>query len=364
MLSGGGTGGSVTPLLAVAAEMIKEESVSLVFVGSQRGPERELVAAFNDSLPSGHAPLSFVTLEAGKWRRYFSWRNFFDLFKTARAFFRSFSIIRRHQPDLIISAGSFLSVPLVWAAAGKKIPIIIHQQDLRPGLANRLMAPFARVITVAFERSLGDYGPRAVLIGNPIRPLSEYMNRARETRESHGFSPDRPLVLVLGGATGAAALNELIAQAAPLILSESQIFHLTGRGKAVNLGNQPGYITKEFVPNEEVIGLMAAADLIITRAGLGALTEISALAKPAVIIPIPDSHQEDNAALFSAAQAALVLSQKELSGDRLAKEILGLLGNEASRQNLGSRMQKVMRPGAAATLASIALEIVGAAAKK
>ena len=151
MLSGGGTGGSVTPLLSLAEELIKEDKdIDLSFVGAKNGPEKELIAGFKGK------EIRFLTLPSGKLRRYFSAANFFDIFKIIGAFFKSLAVLRQERPAIVISAGSFVSVPLVWAAACRRIPILIHQQDIRPGLANKLMAPFARVITVTFEKSLID----------------------------------------------------------------------------------------------------------------------------------------------------------------------------------------------------------------
>ena len=148
MFSGGGTGGPVTPLLAVASELLRDDkNLNLIFVGTKTGPVEELIDKFKDG------KIKFITIPSGKLRRYFSLQNFLDLFKIISAFFKSLKVLRNERPDLVISAGGFVSVPLVWAAAAKNIPILIHQQDMRAGLANKLMAPFARVITVTFEKS-------------------------------------------------------------------------------------------------------------------------------------------------------------------------------------------------------------------
>jgi len=365
MFSGGGTGGSVTPLLAVAAELLKDEPVDLYFVGSKHGPEKELVAAFNESLDESQK-INFWPLSAGKWRRYFSLRNFFDLFIIAAGFFQAARILRRVQPDIVITAGSFVSVPLVWAANRQKIPVIIHQQDIRPGLANRLMASGARVVTVTFEKSLLDYGPKAVLIGNPSRDLSGYEAEKRETRAKYHINLDQPLVLAMGGGTGATALNELIVKALPDLDQGTQVIHLTGRGKAdVSAADgRLNYQALEFVPNDEALRLMAAADLVVSRAGLGALTELAALSKATILIPMPNSHQEDNAALFARAEAALVLKQDELSAANLAREINRVLKDGPLRQRLGERLAKVIKPGAAAKMVDLIWEIISSHEKK
>ncbi len=370
MFSGGGTGGSVIPLLAVAegltqsrlrekgevGESEQSEGLNmpaLVFVGTPEGPERELVQAFSG------APMKFIALKSGKWRRYFSLANFFDLFVTFGAFFRALKILKREAPDLIITAGSFISVPLLWAAAFKRIPSLVHQEDVRPGLANRLMAPFARFVTVTFSQSLAAYGAKAVLTGNPVRDLGPYKKERALTKDRYGLAIDRPLILIIGGGTGAQAVNELVFAVAEELGKAAEIVHLLGKGKGTN--NPPvcaGYQTREFLANEEVLHLMAAADLVVSRAGLGVLTELAVLKKPMIIIPIPDSHQEDNARVFANAGAAVVLEQRELTPVKLSQEIKRVLADNDLREKLGTAAGKVMAPGAAEKIAALAWKIM------
>ncbi len=354
MLSGGGTGGSVTPLLAVAVELLKEQpDLALVFVGAKQGPEKELVTNFKEG------KIKFLTIPSGKWRRYLSFSNFFDIFKIIAAFFKSLYILKKENPALVISAGSFVSVPLVFAAACRRIPVLIHQQDIRPGLANKLMAPFARVISVTFEKSLTDYGPRAVLTGNPLKDISNYQVNVIATRKQYGLAIDKPLLLVIGGGTGAAPINSLIKEALPELLSFCQLVHLVGAGKkpAATLENE-AYKVFEFLDQSEVLALMASADLIISRCGLGVLTELSALAKPVILIPIPRSHQEENAALFQERDAAIVLKQNDLTAKKLVAEIKGLIADAKLRGSLSHNINKIMKPGAAQNLAALIWEMI------
>ncbi len=356
MLSGGGTGGSVTPLLAVAEELLKEdENLNILFVGSDNGPEKDLVAGFSGK------KIRFIKTISGKFRRSFSLDNFFDIFKIIFAFFSALIILNRERPALVISAGSFVSVPLVWASALFRIPVLIHQQDIRPGLANKLMAPLARVITVSFEKSLTDYGPRAVLIGNPLKSVGAYEFKKNETRKKYSLELDKPLVLVIGGGTGALALNELTEQAINnnSLLNICQIIHLSGRGKlsSEKISN-PGYQVFEFLDQREVLSLMAAADLVISRCGLGVLTELSALAKAAILIPIPNSHQEENAMVFGDAKAAVVLSQLEINSQTLKLEIKKLLTDSKLRGELMNNISKVIKPQAAKNMAAIIFEMI------
>ena len=356
VFTGGGTGGSVTPLLAVFEELIKdEESLEFVFIGTHNGPEAELIKSFS------LAPLKFIPISGGKWRRYFSFSNFTDSFKIISGFFQARKILNQYQPSLVVSAGSFVSVPVVLAAALKKIPVMIHQQDVRPGLANKLMAPFARVISVTFEKSLLDYGPRAILVGNPIKDLSDYKNKVATVKEKYHLNLNQPLVLAIGGGTGSSALNNLILEAAPSLNNFCQLVILSGRGKspvATESLSKTNYQVFEFLPHEEILSLMAAADLVVSRCGLGVLTELAALNKAAILLPIPHSHQEDNATLFNKASAAIILDQNNLSADDLSKAIKNTLADPSLKENLSRRIGQVIRPGAAAKLAGIIWEIL------
>ncbi|MFA6194179.1 MAG: UDP-N-acetylglucosamine--N-acetylmuramyl-(pentapeptide) pyrophosphoryl-undecaprenol N-acetylglucosamine transferase [Patescibacteria group bacterium] len=362
VFSGGGTGGSVAPLLAVAEEMHRGGGASdlrFVFVGTKDGLEREMVAAFNKEVGA----MEFVPLISGKWRRYFSIHNFLDIFKVIAAWFQSFIILKKINPDIVISAGAFVSVPLVWAAAAQKIPILVHQQDLRPGLANRLMAPWARAITVVFEKSLIDYGPRTILAGNPIRqPVSaQDESLAKELQAEYSLDNSIPLILIIGGGTGATGINRLIFKAAPELVHDCQIIHLTGRGKLpedASLLSIKNYHVLEFLDNRVVSALMSMSNLVVSRAGLGALTELSYWRKPALLIPMPRSHQEDNAAYFAKAQAALFLYQSELSPEKLALEIRNILNDPVRLKNLGNNIGKIMKRDAADTISGIIWEII------
>ncbi|MFA6995494.1 MAG: UDP-N-acetylglucosamine--N-acetylmuramyl-(pentapeptide) pyrophosphoryl-undecaprenol N-acetylglucosamine transferase [Patescibacteria group bacterium] len=360
LFCGGGTGGSVTPLLAVAEELWHENQgfdQKLIFVGNYDGPEREMVAAFNANI----GKMKYIPLISGKWRRYFSLQNFFDIFKIIIAYFQSFSLLRREQPGLIVSAGGFISVPLVWAAATKKIPILIHQQDVRAGLANKLMAPFARVVTVTFEKSLLDYGIKAIWIGNPVKQLSlaDQELKIEAIKNKYSLLESKPLVLVVGGGTGSAAINNLIFRAASELSEFCQLLHLTGSGKLPsNINGSDYYRIREIVTHQDILELMMAAEVVVSRCGLASLTELSALNKPAILIPIPKSHQEDNAAVFSRAEAAIVLNQNELTSEKLTVEIKRILNDATLKEKLKNNISKVIKKGATQNLTGIIEEIL------
>lgn len=354
MFSGGGTGGPVTPLLAVATELLQDDkNLNLIFVGTKTGPVKELI----DNFEGGK--IKFITLPSGKLRRYFSLQNFFDIFKIISAFFISLKILKLERPDLVMSAGGFVSVPLVWAAACKNIPILIHQQDMRAGLANKLMAPFARIITVTFEKSLIDYGPRAVLTGNPLKDISSYQQNTIETRNRFRLKIDEPLVMVIGGGTGAVAINNLIIESLPDLLSFSQVLHLTGKDKKTKTDiKNSNYHSFDFLSHDEALSLMATADLIISRCGFGTLTELAALGKPTILIPMPHTHQEDNANLFKSREAGIYLDQTSLTAQKLTEEIKKIILDAKLRGTLSRNISKIMKPGAAQNIAAIIWEMI------
>ncbi|MDI3496216.1 MAG: UDP-N-acetylglucosamine--N-acetylmuramyl-(pentapeptide) pyrophosphoryl-undecaprenol [Patescibacteria group bacterium] len=359
MFSGGGTGGSVTPLLVVAKELrMKLAEIDLLFVGTKNGPEKKLVSTYN--LPG--APLRFKTIMAGKWRRYFSWQNFFDIFKIIFAFFQSFILLSKERPKVVVSAGGFVSVPLAWAAYLQRIPVLIHQQDVRPGLANRLMAKTACVISVTFAKSLSDYGNRAQWIGNPapLKPSDVYI---KQIRAQYDLTGDKPLVVITGGGTGSAVINQLTWEKADLLSQSAQIFHLTGTGKAPSrqrqekLARLPDFKWREIIDNEELLALIAAADLVVSRSGLATLTELCAFEKVAILIPIPASHQEDNAAVLAKQQAALVLDQRKLQADTYCENIITLLKEEKRRRVFKKNIAQVMKKDARVKMAEQILQL-------
>lgn len=359
ILSGGGTGGSVTPLLAVARELLIDNDFEFVFVGTKSGPEQKLVEAF-DYLGQ---KIKFVTIPAGKFRRYFSWQNLVDIFRIFHAFLVSYFLLRKEKPDLFFSAGGFVGVPLAWAAYFLSIPIIIHQQDVRPGLANRLVAPLARLITVTFEKSLKDYGSRAVWTGNPSRQAPEDSGLFLGVKQKLNLDLNKPLLVITGGGTGSKAINDLAFLSAKQLSEIFQVVHLTGsRKEAINVkmtSNLPtNYKTFEFIANEDAFLLLGAADIVVSRCGLATLTELCELKKTTILIPIPNSHQEDNAAVFRNSEAAVVLNQIDLNPYIFSSTIINLFHDEGRRQKLSLNISRLMKREATTLIASFIKEII------
>lgn len=334
LLAGGGTGGSVTPLLAIATELRASfPGAEFFFVGGKRGPEQTLVAAQN---------IPFVSIMAGKLRRYFSFQNFFDLFRVIIGLFQSFFLLGKFQPDIVVSVGSFIAVPIVWAAWIRGIPSLIHQQDIVPTLSNKICAPFAKNITVSFEQSLRDFPRKKTLwVGNPIR-MELLRGNAQHARERFGLREDLPVVLAFGGGTGALHLNQIVAEAGLNLVKRCQILLLTGSREHRFRVEHPNFHMYGFLV-DGMADAYAIADVVVCRAGLSTLSEIAALEKPTIVIPLPGTHQEENAKYFERNHAAVVLYEHDLRRDVLEQTIINLLNDADTRSALGRNARKLTR---------------------
>jgi UDP-N-acetylglucosamine--N-acetylmuramyl-(pentapeptide) pyrophosphoryl-undecaprenol N-acetylglucosamine transferase len=337
LFAGGGTLGPVTPLLAVAEAWKKiDPSVQFVWVGTRHGPEREVVEA------SG---IRFLTIPVARLPRYPSLEWLFLPFRFVFALSAAWIILSREKPSLIASAGGYTAVPFAWIGGLQRGGRVwIHQQDVRPLLSNRVTTPAATCITTAWQRTLR-YFPRdkTVHVGNPVR---SYFPEA--VREEGG----RPTIFVLGGGTGAVWLNHMMEGIAPGLLPHANVIHVTGEGKLTerlrHMGS--GYTVREFLMPEEVARAYAAADMVVARAGMGTLSELAASRKPAILIPLPDSAQEENARVVKEAGAAIVLPQSLTSADDLQKTILALLSDKQKQRLLSERMGALLPTDVAETI--------------
>jgi UDP-N-acetylglucosamine--N-acetylmuramyl-(pentapeptide) pyrophosphoryl-undecaprenol N-acetylglucosamine transferase len=320
--TGGGTMGSVSPLIAIHQQLNKTEKVKALWLGTRNGPERDIVEKEG---------IEFKTIISGKFRRYFDLRNILDLFKVLFAVWQSFFILILFRPNVILSAGGFVSVPVAWVGFVLGIPVFIHQQDIQPGLANRLMAPFAKKIFVALDKSLEDYPEsKTILAGNPIykRP---------ERKLDFEFRNDFPVLFITGGGTGASKLNDLVWDSVNELTQFSNIIHLTGKGKKDQNIKKDGYTCFEFL-KDEFFSVLELADVVVSRAGLSSFTELGYFQKPSVVIPILNSHQEDNAEYFENKKACIYLKQDELNKEKFVKEIKDLINNEEKKKELGKNL--------------------------
>lgn len=334
LLAGGGTLGSVSPLLAVIERARQQKRPwTFTFVGTRSGPERQLLEPFD---------VSYRPITGAKLRRYFSWHNGLLPFTLARAIGESIRILKKVKPDVVLAAGSFVAVPVAWAARMLHIPMVIYQMDVRPGLANRLIARVATHIVVAFRHHIYTFNrDKTTAIGMIARP-SVLRARRAESLETLGLSTDRPVVLIVGGGTGAKALNHKVAAVAQQLTKRAQIIHITGAGKELPV-TAPHYHQYAFL-GELMPAALAAADVVVTRGGLATISELTALGKPSLIIPMPESHQEENAEFLRRHNAAAVLSQQGLTPQQLAKAIERLVTDFKLQKLFHENIKKLYEP--------------------
>ena len=360
MLSGGGTLGPVMPLLAIADELRrKNPEVTLTFVGTHEGVEEAYVRAHK---------LPFQSMRSAKLHRYTTIKNLAQPFNFIIALWQAFRILQKEKPDVLITAGGYVSVALHYAARTLKIATMVHVQDSDVGLANKVMMPFADLVTCTFQETaelLKRYGARHT--GNPIRPILFRGDKDRAIARFH-LDPDRKTVLVFGGGTGALRLNMMIAEITPTLVKEFQIIHITGTGKNTSVPRfttqqeeqKKHYHVFEFLMDEEMADAYKVADIVIARAGLSSISEIASLKKAAILVPMPNSHQEFNAQYVAHKEAAKICEEGE--GYRILEELsLQLLRDENVRHQLAKNGERVNRPTANEDIRS---EIIGLLNKK
>jgi UDP-N-acetylglucosamine--N-acetylmuramyl-(pentapeptide) pyrophosphoryl-undecaprenol N-acetylglucosamine transferase len=313
LLVGGGSGGPVSPLIAVFNNIKQTHpNAKFLFVGGKTGPEQDMVKV---------AKIDFVAINAPKLRRYFSWQNFLIPFLFIVSFWQALKIIKDFKPDCIFGAGSFIQVPVIYAGFLKGVPIVVHQQDVSPSLANILCQLFAKKITVTFSISLKKFfsgfgffykkgEDKVIVTGNPFR--SDLLNATKEdSLVKLNLKKDLPVLLVLGGGTGAEFLNRLVWDCLPALAKTVQIIHITGKGKFNSEVDIENYHSFEFLNDMKYA--YAASDIVLCRAGLSTITELSNLGKLSIIVPMPNSHQELNALYLKRTQSAIVLEQNRIS---------------------------------------------------
>jgi len=307
VLTGGGTAGHVTPCIALLPELQKE-GFDIQYIGSYNGIEKKLIEEY-------HIP--YHGISSGKLRRYFDPKNFSDPFKVMKGYLEASKLMKQLKPDIVFSKGGFVTVPVVFAAKRHKIPVIIHESDMTPGLANRLALPSATKVCANFPETV-KYLPadKAVLTGTPIRKELFSGNQIKGL-DFCGFSANKPVILIIGGSTGSRAINEIIRGILPTLLRDYQVIHLCGKGNLdERFTETSGYVQFEYI-KEELSDLLAAADLVISRAGANAICELLALRKPNILIPLPAASSRGdqilNAESFERQGYSYVLKEEDMS---------------------------------------------------
>jgi UDP-N-acetylglucosamine--N-acetylmuramyl-(pentapeptide) pyrophosphoryl-undecaprenol N-acetylglucosamine transferase len=316
LLTGGGSAGHVTPNISIY-KLLKEKGFEMHYIGQENGMERGLIE------PLG---IPYHGILAGKLRRYFDFKNFTDVFRIIAGFFQSIFFLSKIRPGVVFSKGGFVACPVVWAAWVLRIPVVIHESDISPGLANRLSLPFARKVCLTFEASRQYVGnQKSILTGLPVREAIHF-GKKETAYQLTGFSPDKPVLLIMGGSQGAKAINEVIREDLDRLVREFQICHLCGAGHKADI-EKKGYFQLEYA-REELPDLLAMADLVISRAGATSIFEFLSLRKPSILVPLPRSASRGdqilNAEIFKKAGYAEVLFQEDLNADALYKMIIEL----------------------------------------
>ncbi len=321
VLTGGGTAGHVTPNLALIPHL-ENLDYEIHYIGSIDGIESKLIADFD---------VPYYGISTGKFRRYFDMKNFTDPIRVLKGYQEARSLLKHIQPDVVFSKGGFVSVPIVRAAASLKIPCIIHESDMTPGLANRLCIPVAKKVCCNFHETL-DLLPanKAVLTGTPIRAELLSGNKIAALDLCH-FTANKPVIMVIGGSLGSANINKVVRDALPQLLEHFQVVHLCGKNKLDNLLlNVEGYAQFEYL-KKELKDVLALSDLVISRAGANAICELLALRKPNILIPLSaKSSRGDqilNANSFAKQGYSTVLDEDELTTESLLEAVNHLYNN-------------------------------------
>ncbi len=315
ILTGGGSAGHVTPNLSLVPRL-KELGYEIRYIGSYDGIEKQIIEG---------AGLPYYAISTGKLRRYFSWKNFTDPFRVIKGYFSAKKYIKQYKPDVVFSKGGFVSVPVVRAAAKKKIPVITHESDMTPGLANKINTRYAKKICVNFPETM-KYLPadKCVLSGCPIRQ-ELLQGTATAGKILTGLTGTKPVVLFIGGSLGSAKINSTARGILPELLEKYQIVHICGKGNVdESLTEIPGYVQYEYV-SEKLKDIFAMADLVVSRAGANAICELLELKKPNLLIPLSAASSRGdqilNAGSFSKQGFSAVLKEEELTGETLQKAI-------------------------------------------
>ena len=320
VFTGGGTAGHVTPNLAIIPlirERIKNLELDVHYIGSETGIEKEMIEKYPD--------ITYHSVRTGKLRRYFSWQNFTDPFRVIGGYFDAKKLMKKIRPAVVFSKGGFVSVPVAAAAHAYKIPVIAHESDLTPGLANKLSARYATKICTTFPDTL-DYLPKGVGVctGSPIRP-ELFDGNASRARSLYGFD-SKPVILSMGGSLGSAVLNKALRENLPELVKKYNIIHLCGKGNIDEACEKfsSSYKQFEFI-SEELPDALALADFIVSRAGSNAIHEFLALHKPMLLIPLSAAASRGdqilNARSFERQGFSIVIEEETLTNELLLESV-------------------------------------------
>ena len=335
VLTGGGTAGHITPNIALLPRL-SQLGYEISYIGSYNGMEKKLIEDYD---------IPYYGISTGKFRRYFDLKNFTDPFRVIKGYGEARKYLKEIRPDIVFSKGGFVSVPVVRAASSLKIPCVIHESDMTPGLANKLCIPVAAKVCCNFPETLHSLPTeKAVLTGSPIRDELSKVNKLAALELCH-FTANKPVLMVIGGSLGAASINQAVREALPKLLNDFQIVHICGHEKIDNLLlNQSGYAQFEYL-KAELKDVFAMADVVVSRAGANAICELLALKKPNLLIPLSaGSSRGDqilNARSFETQGYSMVIDEDYLSPDLLVEKVQELYFNRQTYINAMGKSQQM-----------------------
>lgn len=367
VIASGGTGGHINPVVAVVNRLRERCTVDAIWIGGTWGIEREAAA---------RAGVPFLAIQSGKLRRYFSWQTPVDAVRIPIGYAQAYRHLKHVRPAVVFSTGGYVAVPTALAAARLDIPVLTHEQTAQLGLATRIIARSADVLALSFPLSDATSfrsTTRVIVTGNPVR-ASLYTGDAARGAAHFGLSPDVPTIYVTGGARGSSPINERIERALPLLLPSMQIIHATGPAEAN--GDYPRlrairehlsdewrarYVVVETLA-DELRDVYALAALVVGRSGAGTVTELAALGKPSILIPLPGTGGDEatkNAHILADAQAAILLPQAEATPELIASHVIALLNDHARRARMSDAARALAPTDAADKIADALLDLAG-----
>ncbi|MBA2395015.1 MAG: undecaprenyldiphospho-muramoylpentapeptide beta-N-acetylglucosaminyltransferase [Ktedonobacteraceae bacterium] len=356
LISGGGTGGHIYPALSVATELRDTYKADILYLGSDDGLETELIPA---------AGFRFAHIKAGKLQRFVSWRTMKGVARVPVGMTQAVGIVRNFHADVAFTSGGYVAVPAGLAARVNGVPLLMHQQDVLPNLSNKLLAPLATRISVAFADSVQYFPARKTLqLGNPVRQavLDVRQTSPQNARVALGLEPDMPLLLVTGGSQGARYINQTVCHALPELLSYCQVLQISGKNlfeetKVLSdstLAEVPTEIRQRYhlVPymDAEMPLALQAAEIVVCRAGAATLSELAVLGKPSILVPLPPalgvSPQEANAAMFEHWHATEVIRNNDLKPALLSNRVKDTILDYVKLNAMGEAARKLAKPDA------------------
>ncbi len=346
ILTGGGSAGHVTPNVALIT-LLKQKNWDIHYLGSQLGIEHQLITPLQ---------VTYHAIPTGKLRRYFSWQNFIDPFKVILGILKSTYLCFRLKPNVIFSKGGFVSLPVVIGAWLNGIPVVLHESDLSPGLANKLCFPFAKKICLSFAKTKdyikATYRTKTLYTGAPIRESLLHGDKQQGLAYTK-LSPEKPILLVICGSLGSQKINTCLRESLPKLLEQFAIIHLCGKGNlAPELNQIPNYVQFEFV-SKQLGNLLACSDLVLSRSGSNALYELLSLHKPHLLIPLQQGSRGDqieNAEHFAKQGFSCVLAEDKLTSENLIKSVKSCF---EQRLSLQKKLDNFPKQQALATIMSL-----------